>query len=140
MRRLPRLVAVVLVLALAGGAQACAALCAKPVQPAAAPVAVTPEKGSSCGRHCGGSKTEAAKGNEPKPEPAKPCEHCKGVVKDRVAGERDHLAQAALELGVFAPLLICEPVVGVDRAVALGDAPVPAPPNERLHHVCVLLI
>ena len=129
-----RLVSVVLVMTLAGGAQACLALCAGMAAKANV-VAVRTEK-APC-HHC----PEKA-GERSKPDHGGgPCKQCQVVVQDRVAVERDHsLGAPALEL-TFLPVWDVAPaaqsaVRGVERAYL----PVHGPPGGVLHAFCVLLI
>lgn len=126
MRVLSRLVATILALALAGGAQACVALCAAPAQ-AARPAA---EK-TSCHR-CGDKPARH--------EPATPCKHCQTASQDRLTAERDQLQKAGLDLSYLptpeiAPLAnVLRPAADRPRLVAHG------PPGDLLHQFCILLI
>ena len=129
----PRLVAMVLVMTLAGGAQACLALCAAPAKPAQT-AAATPEK-SSCHR-C----PEKAPTN-PTPEPSAPCKHCQTAGQAQRAVERDHSTfKAAFELDSlpFAELTSDAPAVG--HSFEVVPPRVHSPPGERLHQLCLLLI
>jgi hypothetical protein len=130
-----RLVAVLLVMTLAGGAQACLALCAgMAVKPNA--VAVRTEK-TTC-HHCpvekSGEKSKSEQGGGP-------CKQCQVGVQDRVVAERDHSVGApGVELTFLSSVDVtpaAQAVVrGVERAHVLGHGP----PGDVLHTFCVLLI
>jgi hypothetical protein len=132
-----RLISMVLVITLAGGAQACVALCAAPAQKAQPAAATAPAK-SSC-HHC------PEKGTLEKPvpaEPAGPCKHCHSVTQDRLAAERDgSVLKAAFELSLL-PFVEFPGTVApaVDRPFEVTRPPVDSPPGERLHQFCLLLI
>ena len=128
-----RYIAMVLIAALGGGAQACIALCGVPVVPVRA-LAAAPEK-SAC-HHCPVNAP-----GKPAPAPEGPCKQCQVSVLDRVAGEQDHsVVKAAVELNV-APLLDVLPSAPAPvKSVGLVREPVHPPPGERLHEFCLLLI
>src|ERR1700760_989761 len=114
-----RLLAILLTLTLAGGAQACIALCA--------PSAKSADK-STC-RHCGDKNS--------KPNPATPCKHCQIVNQPGLAVEKDQTIKAPIDLA-FAPIIESTPLV----FRAPGERPEPHhnPSGERLHQFCLLLI
>jgi hypothetical protein len=133
-----RYIAMVLIATLAGGAQACVALCAAPAVAVGAAVPRQQEKSekSSCHR-CPGNAP-----SEPTPAPEAPCKQCQTATQDRVAAERDHsFAKSVLELSVT-PLLDVLPSTTVPPVspAAVAREPVHPPPGERLHAFCLLLI
>lgn len=128
-----RLVAIVLALALAGGAQACLAFCATPGKslPAAA---ATPQK-PPC-HHCPDKSP-----SKPTSEPAGPCKHCPTASQDRVASETDHtLLKAAFNLSLLPQPDLAAPVQPIDRAGDVTPPRVYGPPGALLHQFCLLLI
>ena len=135
-----RLVAMVLVMTLAGGAQACLALCASPAsKPSATASAPTPapEKPSSCHR-CPSEKAPT----DPAPaEPSAPCKQCQTASQERLATERDSsILKTAFEL-TFLPFVELTPESPVpDRAFEVAGPGAHSPPGERLHQFCLLLI
>jgi hypothetical protein len=126
-----RLVAMVLAMTLAGGAQVCLALC---TAPAAQTAKTTPEK-PAC--HRCPEKSPA----KPNPEPATPCRQCQTATQDRLNTERDHSTlKPATELA-FQPLLDIAPILpAVDTTFEVTRPNVHSPPGERLHRYCLLLI
>jgi hypothetical protein len=123
MRGTGRILVGFLVICLIGGAQACLALCAVP--------ASTSSAKSSCG-HCAGKSQIPA----PKEEP---CKHCH-VISQENWGTPAHAFNFQLDCPSV-PLLISSPAtVPMDHAAASLPAMTHAPPGERLHHVCLLLI
>ena len=132
-----RLIAMVLVTTLAGGAQACVALCGAPAQKAQPAASAAPAE-SSC-RRCPAKSPE----EPPAPaEPTAPCKHCQSVGLDRVASERDgSLLKPAFELTLlpFVEFLFPTAAAG-DRSFDVVPPRVGSPPGERLHQFCVLLI
>src|SRR5258708_5764326 len=122
MQALTRLISVLLVLALAGGAQACIASCANPASP-------TTEK-HACHR-CDHSS---------KPAPQPPCKNCQTAAQDRVAAERDHLTTTAFDLS-FSPLLELAPARPLTRPlIQTPRPPTHGPPGNLFHQFCLLLI
>jgi hypothetical protein len=128
-----RFIAMVLIATLAGGAQACVALCGAPAVPVRA-VAARPEK-SSC-HHCpAGLPTKSTPASET------PCKQCQTATQDRLATERDQtVAKAALELSVTPLLDVLPSVTAPVRPDAVAQVPVHPPPGDRLHEFCLLLI
>jgi hypothetical protein len=127
-----RLISIALVLVLAGGAQACVHVCSQPAKSADPTSRAKP----GC-QHCGKERTSS---NDPAPAPQAPCKHCQVATQDRVSAERDHLAMAAADLAVLAPVPLPEPAATL--AVSHID-PHPVahhPPGELLHQFCLLLI
>ncbi len=120
-----RSIAMLLALALAGGAQACVALCALP--------AATAKNEPAC-RHC--SQKESQKS----PAPAAPCKHCQVVSQERWATPGDQPVKVAFDWTTI-------PLIDLAPSIVPGhQAPVPsperahAPPGEQLHQFCLLLI
>ena len=130
-----RLVAMVLVITLAGGAQACQALCATPAKPAQTAKA-TPKKSA-----CHGCPVQTP--SEPAPtEPTAPCKQCQTSSQERLAAERDgSLLKTASEL-TFLPFVELTPEApAVARSsFEVAHPSVHSPPGERLHQFCLLLI
>lgn len=126
MRRLYAPIVMLLSLALAGGAQACVALC----NPAARESTPLPVK-RGCGG-CAGKKQE-----QPKPaEKQKPCAKC-------VSGQEQTASPKAPSIDP--PLATGEVVPAVETAATLSNPSGVAqvfchsPPGERLHLFCLLL-
>src|SRR5215217_3324795 len=100
-----RLISMLLVLVLAGGAQACVALCAPPAHGAAdAPDRV------AC-RRCGSENRAAAAPDRPSPAP---CKHCQTAFQDRVATGVEHGVKASVDFTTPAPALVAVPTCVVD--------------------------
>ena len=135
-----RLVAMVLAITLAGGAQACLALCASPARAAMAVAPEKPpkEKPSSCHR-CPSDKAPV----EPAPaEPSVPCKQCQTASHDRLAAERDgSLVLKTAFASAFLPFVELTPATPVlDRSFEVTRLSIHSPPGERLHRFCLLLI
>ena len=131
MRFLRGAILALLTFALAGGAQVCMAVCAKPHQANAVPV----QAERACGK-CHGkpapTQTPAA------PKPAEPCQHCKAGPADRLADRTDTaVAPLLLATSLFIPPIVTDVPTFTPAAPPAAD---PAPPNDILHVVCVLLI
>lgn len=129
-----RYIAMVLIATLAGGAQACVALCAAPVVSVGA--AVPQQEKSSCHR------CPANAPSEPTPAPETPCKKCQAATQDRLAAERDQsFAKSVLELSVTPLLDVLSSVTAPPVSpAAVAREPVHPPPGERLHAFCLLLI
>jgi hypothetical protein len=120
-----RLVSLLLVLTLGGGAQACIASCANPTATAAA----QPHK-ATCHR-CEKSSHKA---------PEAPCQRCQLAGQDRAVADGNAVAIPAPDLiGAALPeisqeLLFCQFVPVSRRGVTHG------PPGDLFHQFCLLLI
>ncbi len=113
-----RSIAMLLALALAGGAQACVALCALP--------AATAKNEPSC-RHCS-------------PVPATPCKHCQVISQERWATQADQPLNVDFDW-TATPLVDPAPsIVHGHQAPVTSPERAHAPPGERLHQFCLLLI
>jgi hypothetical protein len=132
MSLVPRLVSMVLILAITGGAQACVYVCSQPAKPANRTLA----QRSPC-RHCGEEKPAST---DSEPLPTTPCKHCQAASQDRISIERDHLAVAAVDLAVFSPSAIFQPVLTPDVCRIDTHPTAQPPPGELLHQFCLLLI
>src|SRR6266550_591658 len=120
-----RSIAMLLALALAGGAQACIALCALP--------AATAKNEPSC-RHC--SEKESQKS----PVPATPCKHCQVISQERWATQADQPLNVDFDW-TATPLVDPAPsIVHGHQAPVTSPERAHAPPGERLHQFCLLLI
>ena len=130
-----RYIAMVLIAALGGGAQACIAFCSGPVVGTRVVAAAGPEK-AAC-HHC----SDKGAGKPVSPGPQQPCKQCQMAGLDRLAVEGDQgVVKAAVELSATPLLEVVarEPVsVRLDGFVPVRVHP---PPGERLHAFCVLLI
>jgi hypothetical protein len=124
-----RSIAMLLVLALAGGAQACVALCALP-----AATANSSKQDGAC-THCSQKQSEKSRA------PATPCKHCQVISQERWATQGDQSANIAF--GWTSPLLIADlvqPINCADRATPVSPGRPHLPQGERLHQFCLLLI
>lgn len=123
-----RSIAMLLVLALAGGAQACIALCALPAATA------TSSKHDGACTHC--SQTQSEKSQVP----ATPCKHCQVISQEQWATQADQSANVAFDW--TSPLLIAHLAQSINCAEATPASPeLPhRPQGERLHQFCQLLI
>src|SRR5688572_24125105 len=92
MRLFGQIFAVLMSLALAGGAQACAYLCGEPVR---AVKAEAPAKGACHGCGDGTSKKSA-------PAPEKPCENCRPTGKDKLVTTEPTPVHPPTDLVAFA--------------------------------------
>lgn len=123
MRRLYALIVMLLSLALAGGAQACVALCNPGKQPA--------EKVTKCCKSKAPEKSKA-------PSPEKKCPTCTSGGQDRMGAQKTVTLDAPGVSGSVGAVVDAEIheglVVGVEAVGCHG------PPGERLHRYCLLLI
>jgi hypothetical protein len=119
-----------LTFALAGGAQVCMAVCAKPHQ--AKPSPVQAERAcAKCHGKPAPTQTPAA------PKPAEPCHHCSAGPADRLADRTDTAVAPLLATSLYIPSIVTDVPAFTPAAPPTAD---PAPPNDILHVVCVLLI
>jgi hypothetical protein len=133
MHAVVRLVSILLAVTLAGGAQACVAVCAPTPAKAAAP----PEK-SPC-HHC-----PERSGDKSSPGPGgAPCKQCQVATLDRVVIEHSHPDfSPTVELAFWSAAADLAPAA-LSPAGPAGPARVPAVfclPADRLHEFCLLLI
>jgi hypothetical protein len=125
-----RLVAMLLALTLAGGAQACMALCITPAKAAQS----TPQK-PTC-HHCG-DKAPAT----PVSHPGGPCKHCPTASQDRLATESDHtMLKTAVEFTLLPDFDLTPATPTVARGFIVTPPRVHSPPGDLLHQFCLLLI
>lgn len=122
----------VLALTLAGGAQACVAVCTVPYRPSP----VVAQDAIAC-RHCG---TQHPATNEHKSGPTTPCKHCQSALQDRLAVPSDQLVKAPAEYMVFAPAPLVLPAAVVVPTRIDTHPPGHPPPGQVLLQSCVLLI
>jgi hypothetical protein len=127
-----RLVSMLLALTLAGGAQACMALCTTPAK--VAQTAAIPQR-ATC-HHCG-DKSPA----KPTSDPTGPCKHCPTASQDRVATESDHtILKTAVEFHFLAHIDLAIVAPTLDHPVTVAPDRVHSPPSDLLHQFCLLLI
>jgi hypothetical protein len=120
-----RSIAMLLVLALTGGAQACVALCALP--------APTAKNEPAC-RHC------SQKESQNSPAPAAPCKHCQVISQERWATQGDQPFNVGFD---WTAILLFDPapsIVHGHQAPVTSPERAHAPPGEQLHQFCLLLI
>src|SRR4051812_22817080 len=123
-----RYIAMVLIAALGGGAQACIAFCAGLVMPVRVVAVATHEK-SSC-HHC----PAEAPGKPVSPAPEGPCKQCQAGALDRVAAEGDQgVVKAAVELSAAPLLEVVSATPVAARPAGFVPVRVHPPPGERLH-------
>jgi hypothetical protein len=128
----PRITLIALLtFALAGGAQACMAVCAQPHKGGAVPS----QSERACSKCHGKQSTETPA----TPKPAEPCQHCKAGPADRLADRVDSPITPLLATALLPPAIA---PVAPHTALSVTTLPVldSAPPNDVLHVVCVLLI
>ena len=127
MRPMARSIAMLLVFALTGGAQACVALCALP---AAASASSTHD--GAC-KHCSPKPDE-------KSAPATPCKHCQVISQERWATQADQPAKVAFDWTAL-PIFDLAPANLIDHQTPVAPPEqAHAPPGEQLHQFCLLLI
>ncbi|HYE17821.1 MAG TPA: hypothetical protein VEA69_05225 [Tepidisphaeraceae bacterium] len=130
MRLLHGTIFALLTFALAGGAQVCMAVCAKPHQTRAVPVQAE--------QACGKCHSKPAPPQTPAaPTPAEPCHHCKAGPSDRLADRIDTAVAPLLATSLSIPSIVTDVPAFTPAARPTAS---PAPPNDILHVVCVLLI
>lgn len=123
MRRLYALIVMLLSLALAGGAQACVAVCNPGKQPA--------ERVTKCCKSKAPEKSKA-------PSPEKKCPTCTSGGQDRMGAQKAVTLDAP---GLSGSVEAIVEVMG-DAGLVVGVEGVGChgPPGERLHRYCLLLI
>src|SRR5438105_12762256 len=122
---LGRSITMLLALALTGGAQACIALCALPA-------AAIEEHQTTC-RHCSPKQSEKSSA------PAAPCKHCQVISQERWATQGDQ--QLTVDFGWTITLIDPAPSIIHGHPAPVKSAErAHAPPGERLHQFCLLLI
>ncbi len=119
MQALTRLVAMVLVLTLGGGAQACIASCAAPAQTA---------KPAACHR-CEKPKDKT---------PQAPCQRCQLASQDRTTAD-SHQVTIPTPTLTFAPIAIEQPLP-IHCSITTPREPTHGPPGDLFHQFCLLLI
>jgi uncharacterized paraquat-inducible protein A len=118
MQALTRLVAMVLVLTLGGGAQACLASCATPVH---------------------ATKPACHRCEKPKDKtPEAPCQRCQLAGQDRATAD-NHQVTIPTPTLAFAPTIIQQPLP-IHRSITTPREPTHGPPGDLFHQFCLLLI
>jgi hypothetical protein len=119
MQALTRLVAMILVLTLGGGAQACIASCATPAQTA---------KPATCHR-CEKPKDKS---------PQAPCQRCQLAAQDRTPADNGQLTVPTPSLTfAFSPI---EQPLPIRLSITTPHAITRGPPGDLFHQFCLLLI
>jgi hypothetical protein len=123
MQALTRLIAMVLVLTLGGGAQACIASCANPAGQASA------KQKPACHR--------CEKPKEKTPEA--PCPRCQLASQDRTTADTAPVVIPTLDLAVV-PFPQVAPPSPILSSTVTPRAPTHGPPGDLFHQCCLLLI